>query len=229
MKRHRQASAGPVYVYAVVRAPLGGRSPWQKGKLRLVRERSTAAIVADCRRRPAITPGVLRAHDTVVRRIARSVGAVLPVRFGTLADGDRSVRDLLRARRSRLLAALRQVEQREQMTVRLFGRPRKQPRGLGVGGGKRRGTAYLMQRATARGLAADDPELEPLQIALRALVTAERIVRHDAGPLLLTAYHLIPRGTAAAYRPLLRRHRLPEGLRASVSGPWPPYAFGPEF
>jgi len=79
-----------------------------------------------------------------------------------------------------------------------------------------------------RRLRRSAPELEPLSEALAHIVAAERISRHDTGPLLLTAYHLIPRGKARAYRGILKRRAAALGLRAIASGPWPPYAFVPE-
>jgi hypothetical protein len=86
------------------------------------------------------------------------------------------------------------------------------------------GTRYLTRRARAQSA----PELEPLRLLLAPFVTAERIARHDRGPLLLTAYHLVPRGAVAAYRRILRRHPDVLGYRVAASGPWPPYAFVPE-
>ena len=73
------------------------------------------------------------------------------------------------------------------------------------------------------------PEIEPLREALRPLLRAERIERHEAGRLLGTAYHLVPRAETGAYLTCLEaaRDRL-GGRRVAASGPWPPYAFAPE-
>jgi hypothetical protein len=177
----------------------------------------------------------LRAHDAVVRRTARIAPAVLPVRFGTLVASDRSLVALLDEWSDELLTALALVDRRCQMTLRLFA-----PAGAGASPeesdapapvtieGNRPGTSYLEGRARAHARAQSAPELEPLREALAPLVAAERITRHDQGPLLLTAYHLIPRGAAPAYRKLLQRHAALLHARATVSGPWPPYAFVPE-
>ena len=175
----------------------------------------------------------LRKHDAVVRRIARAVSAILPVRFGTVVDTDRSLAALLEAWSAELEPALGLVERREQMTLRLFGggaavADASSPLSREPDTGDHPGTSYLGRLARAQARARSAPELEPLSEALAHIVTAERISRHDTGPLLLTAYHLIPRGKARVYRAILKRRAAALGLRAIASGPWPPYAFVPE-
>jgi hypothetical protein len=181
------------------------------------------------------TVRALRAHDAVVRRTARIAPAVLPVRFGTLVASERSLVALLDEWSDELLAALALVDRRCQMTLRLFApagavSPPKESgaRDTAAAEGSLPGTSYLERRARAHARAQSAPELEPLRDALASIVAAERITRHDQGPLLLTAYHLIPRGAAPAYRKLLQRHAELLRARATVSGPWPPYAFVPE-
>lgn len=224
-----------LYVYAIVSRPVPTRSlsPGKRAGLRSVSGGGTAAIVADCDETPSPSVGALHRHDAVVRRIARAVPAVLPVRFGTLFETDRPLIALLQAWSADLQTALRLVEQREQMTLRLFGRAAAapvpwEPWAGETETGENPGTRYLTRRAGARAWAQSAPELKPLSEVLVPIISAERIVRHDVGPLLLTAYHLIPRGKAPTYRRLLQRHAAALGLRAAASGPWPPYAFAPE-
>jgi hypothetical protein len=224
----------PLYVYAIVRRPVRARSLSSGAGVRLrpVIGGGAVAIVADCDEKPSPTMGALRKHDAVVRRIARAVPAILPVRFGTVVDTDRSLTGLLEAWSAELQPALGLVERREQMTLRLFGRSAvseaSSPRSLEPETGDHPGTRYLTRLASAHARARSAPELEPLREALAHIITAERISRHDTGPLLLTAYHLIPRGKARAYRGILKRRAAALGLRATASGPWPPYAFVPE-
>jgi hypothetical protein len=225
----------PLYVYAIVKRPVRARSLSSGAGVRLrpVIGGGAVAIVADCDDRPSPTLSALRKHDAVVRRIGRAVPAILPVRFGTIVDTDRSLTGLLEAWSAELQPALGLVERREQMTLRLFGRAAPvpetpSPRSLDPETGDHPGTRYLTRLASARERARSAPELEPLSEALAHIVTAERISRHDTGPLLLTAYHLIPRGKARAYRGILKRRAAALGLRAIASGPWPPYAFVPE-
>jgi hypothetical protein len=60
-------------------------------------------------------------------------------------------------------------------------------------------------------------------------VRAERIERQEAGRLLGTAYHLVPRERTGAYLAVLEQAGGEVGGRKiAASGPWPPYAFGPE-
>jgi hypothetical protein len=227
-----------VRVYAIVGRPLSRRALSGIGRgIRLVTDGPTSAIVADCGAPATPTARALRAHDAVVRRIARVAPAVLPARFGSEIESDVALQAFLRADEARLQAALRLVHKHEQMTLRLFGPPAPDERhersvrsdlpgsrASGVTEAEGAGTRYL----TRRGVARLAPELERLRLLLAPVVVAERITRHDRGPLLLTAHHLGPRGAAAAYRRIVRRHAASSGCRLAASGPWPPYAFGPE-
>jgi hypothetical protein len=231
----------PLCVYAIVgRRP--SRQTFTRAKfprLRLVTAGTVSAVVADCDGKPPLSARALRGHDAVVRRVARVVPAILPARFGTIVDSESSVVILLKRWRKDLREALALVEGSEQMTLRLFaedGGAGATDRSSGKGriGGKGvaegdapPGTRYLLRRAHEQATPAA-PELERLGEVLKAIVTAERIVRHDRGPLILTAYHLIRRGEAAAYRRLLRRHATRLHNRVVASGPWPPYGFVPE-
>ena len=167
--------------------------------------------------------------------------AILPARFGTIVESESSVVGLLERWSAVLCEALVLVEGREQMTLRVFGAVATTVDSGGTGGtgrmdrtgaeevvdAERPGTSYLVRRAHEQSAPAA-PELGRLRDLLEPIVTAERIVRHDEGPLVLTAYHLIPRGGAPTYRRLLRRNAAEPGTRVGASGPWPPYGFAPE-
>jgi hypothetical protein len=237
-------------VYAIVRRPLGRRVVIHANgaKVRLVSAGAASAVVAECRGPLLPTVRALRGHDAVVRRIARVAPAVLPVRFGALVDSDHSLLTLLNAWSEDLQKALTLVDGHCQMTLRLFaragaavapalsGRMDEAKEGDEADGADQAheaarthpGTKYLTRRAQAHATAQSAPELEPLREALAPIVTAQRIVRHDRGPLILTACYLIPRGAVTTYRRLLRRHAASLRYRAVLSGPWPPYAFVPE-
>jgi hypothetical protein len=230
----------PLCVYAIV-----GRRPSRRTftranfpRMRLVTAGPVSAVVADCDAKAPLTARALRAHDAVVRRVARVAPAILPARFGTIVESESSVVGLIERWSADLCEALALVEGREQMTLRIFagtgtavesaasgtpGRTGVQD----VADAEQPGTSYLLRRAHEQAAPAA-PELERLRDVLAPIVTAERIVRHDHGPLILTAFHLIPRGAAAAYRRLLRRHAAESGRRVVASGPWPPYGFVPE-
>jgi hypothetical protein len=235
-------AATSLCVYAIVGRRFGRRVAMRgiragSARLRAVTAATTSAVVAECAAPLPPTVPALRAHDAVVRRTARIAPAVLPVRFGTLVASDRSLVAMLDAWSDELLSALALVDQRCQMTLRLFAPagvvspPEERAADLDTSSDRAHphpGTSYLEGLARAQARAQSAPELEPLREALAPIVAAERITRHDRGPLLLTAYHLIPRGAAPAYRMLLRRHAALLHTRAVVSGPWPPYAFVPE-
>jgi hypothetical protein len=229
----------PVRVYAIVASTLGrpASARLKRARVQLVRSGKVAAVIADRSAVPPLSERALRLHDAMVRRIARIVPAVLPVRFGTVLQSKAALAAVLDTWSADLLAALALVDDREQMTLRIFARAgqAREPGRTGLPSlasqagqaddATRPGTAYLKQRAREQ---ADAPELASLRESMAPIVAAERITRHDRGSLILTAYHLIPRGAAPAYRRLLRRYAGNLGGRAVPSGPWPPYAFVPE-
>jgi hypothetical protein len=218
------------YVYALLTEPPRGDAGSGLGAepLRFVRVDGVLAAVGDMAAPPEVSPAALRAHDAVVRRLAAEVEAILPVRFGTLLEGDRALTEAIVGRGPRLREALALVAGREQMTLRLFGEPVRAddepaPSDLGPG------TRYLEARRRQARRDADVPELAPLRPPLATLVRAERAQRHDAPPLLASVYHLIDRGRAAAYLDAVAAGAPALApARAVVTGPWPPYAFAPE-
>ncbi len=195
-------------------------------RLRLVSAARVAAVVGRVPSALPVERRTLRAHDAVLRRLAAHADAVLPARFGSALPDEAAVVRLLETLGDRLLPALALVAGREQMTLRISGEPgtpSAPASGPPAGGGP--GTRYLAARRTA--LTA--PEADPLRAALSGFVVAERVRRHDRPPLLATLYHLVPRGRATAYAEAVSRAASGvHPLQVAASGPWPPYAFGPE-
>jgi hypothetical protein len=219
------------YVYALLTEPPRGDAGagLKDEPLRFVPVAGVLAAVGDMAAAPAVSPTTLRGHDAVVRRLAAAVDAILPVRFGTLLDGERALTEAIGVRAPRLREALALVTGREQMTLRVFGtvapatEVEAAPADLGPG------ARYLHARQRQARRDADVPELAPLRPRLSALVRAEHAQRHDAPPLLASVYHLIDRGTAPAYLDAVAAGAAALApTRASASGPWPPYAFAPE-
>jgi hypothetical protein len=180
---------------------------------------------------PEAATATLRRHDAVIRRIAATVDAILPIRFGSVVPDEAAARQLLSPRAIELAGRLVHVRGHEQMTLRLF-----DPRGVA----RRRppvaeaparshlgpGARYLAARKHLRAGTAV-PELDPIRPLLDGLVADERVQRHATPPLLASVYHLVPRGRRALYRArLVRAATRLAPLRLTVSGPWPPYAFG---
>jgi hypothetical protein len=91
------------------------------------------------------------------------------------------------------------------------------------------GARYLAERAVAQRTAADVQELTPIRAVLDRYVVAERVERHQTPPLVASVYHLLARGTAAAYTAAVEdAARDLRGIRVTVSGPWAAYAFAPD-
>ncbi len=178
--------------------------------------------------RPSADAETLKKQDAVVRRLAGLFAALLPVRFGESASDEASVAAKIAPRETELTSALELVRGCVQMTLRVFGDPDPAPEpapATSAGPGARYLEARRREQAAFRSL----PEIGPLNLALRPLLRAERIERQAAGPLLGTAYHLVPREGTAAYLNAVEEARSRIGGRRIVAtGPWPPYAFAPE-
>lgn len=172
----------------------------------------------------APTPKRVVLHDRIVRRIARITSvAILPARFGTIATKDAIARS---ASEIDLATAFDRVRGCVQYTLRVHGPPRPAP--------KRRvemtGTAWLRKRRAE--LTA--PELMPVVAATRPFVREVRSESRGADAkkgasfvVLAVAYHLVPRDRMRAWRRAVAEceRALTPGVRLTVTGPWPPYAF----
>jgi hypothetical protein len=226
-----------LYLYAIVdgepSGPLGegiGGEP-----LHRVEAGSVSAVAGLLDAPPRPEAEALKRQDAVVRRLAGLFAALLPARFGTGAADEAALAARLLPRAGELAAALALVRGCVQMTLRVFGEPDPAPEAPpdaagGVTGGP--GARYLEERRRERERLRSLPEIAPLSEALRPLLRAERVERRaagGAGPLLGTAYHLVPREETAAYLAALdgARSRI-GGRRIAASGPWPPYAFAAE-
>ncbi|HXU89808.1 MAG TPA: GvpL/GvpF family gas vesicle protein [Methylomirabilota bacterium] len=219
------------YVYALLAEPPRGDTGagLDAEPLRFIRVDGVLAAVGDMAAAPPVTPTTLRAHDQVVRRLAGLVDAILPVRFGTLLDGEQALADAVAGRAAALRDALALVAGREQITLRVFGDAAPVEDAAPVARELGPGARYLEGRRRQTRRDADVPELAPVRGRLAALVRAERAQRHDVPPLLATVYHLIDRGGAAAYLDAVTAFAAALApTRAVASGPWPPYAFAPD-
>ncbi|MBI3723386.1 GvpL/GvpF family gas vesicle protein [bacterium] len=226
----------PLYVYALLDGPLRARGlrGLARERVATVRAGSIHAAFGVLEERPAVSRGALEGHDRVVRALAKRPRAVLPVRFGSTVASEAALRDVLSTRERELARALARVRGREQMTLRVFGEPRKPEKArshvrepaLARGAGAR----YLERRRREHARSRSIPELDPLRERLSPLIVDERLERHEVGALLGTAHHMVERGRARAYRAAVSRGQslLATGLRVRVSGPSPPYAFAPE-
>ena len=222
-----------LYLYALVGDPL--RSDPGRGlrreRLEVLSGRGFHVVMGRMDTPPAASPATLRRHDAVVRRIAAAVDAILPMRFGSVVSDEGAAARLLTPRAIELAGRLAQVRGHEQMTLRVFGprgasRPHAPVTGRTAGGRPGPGTRYLAERGRLHHAAAV-PELDPIRPLLDDLVTDERVQRHATPPLLASVYHLVSRDRRAQYRTRVTRAASQLApFRLTVSGPWPPYAFG---
>jgi hypothetical protein len=196
-----------------------------------VAEAGVLAVAGAVTRAPDVSADALRAHDEVVRRLARMSRAILPVRFGTVLEDEPALRRALGAQRPALREALRAVAGCSQMTVRLFGPvPRAAAAPADVAApAAQSGTAFLLARARARRSEGLPDVVARLRARLEPFVQGERVERHGRAPLVASVHHLVPTRQIAAYR--LAVQGAADDLRPwrlAVSGPWAPYAFAPE-
>jgi hypothetical protein len=215
-----------LFVYAFVDscAALAARG-LRRERLRLVPMRGFAAVVGELPRPPRPSAASARAFDAVLRRVGRRCPALLPVRFGAFVADEGTLHDLLAPQAAALRRAIARVRGRAQMTLRVYGPPPAPPRprkGRGPG-------ARHLDRVARRLGGPMPPQLETLRRAVDGLVRAERVERHARPPLLASVYHLIDRGRERSYLAAVRAAAPAIApLRVAPSGPWPPYAFGPE-
>jgi hypothetical protein len=219
-----------VYLYGVLaEAPAGALPSGLGGEpVRLVACDDLLAAVGDLASAPSVEEASLRAHDAAVRRLAMGASALLPARFGSMAEDDGHLRDALRPRLEAFREGLRAVRGCEQMTLRfarLGAAPDAAPTPSPAAGA---GTRYLDARRASAGDPRAIPEVSRVLDALAPLVRGERWERHDRPPLLASVYHLVPRESIDRYRTAVASAAEAAGVRVTSSGPWPPYAFAPD-
>jgi hypothetical protein len=227
-----------LYLYALARAGSGASlgAGIAGEPLRRLEVGPVAALLGEAA--PAMTPEALAAHDAVVRRLAESLPALLPARFGQTVPDERTLSHWIASRECDILEALALVEGCVQMTLRVFAGPEAPdaapPEPTPIAGDLGPGARYLYERREAAARARALPEIAPLREALRPYLKAERVERANPsqnktpGPLLATAYDLVAREEAGAYARIVAETapRL-NGWKVTATGPWPPYAFAP--
>ncbi|HYU33038.1 MAG TPA: GvpL/GvpF family gas vesicle protein [Thermoanaerobaculia bacterium] len=218
-----------LYIYALARA---GAELLPGDLLRRLDAGPVAAILGEIETPPTATPEALAAHDSVVRRLAERLPALLPARFGQTVPDEQTLRTWIAERERDLLDALALVDGCVQMTLRVFAgpdAPEPPPEASPVSADLGPGARFLHARRDEAVRARSLPEIAPLRDALRPLLRAERIDRSLApGRLRATAYDLIARGETEAYtRTVAEAAPRLAGWKVTASGPWPPYAFAP--
>jgi hypothetical protein len=193
-----------IYVYAVTeRAP--GLAP-PRAPLRTVTHGRLAGVYAKAVAPPEPSPGALWHHEQVASELMED-RAVLPLRFGSVLEGERELRALLREREREFEAGLEFVRGRVEVSVRA------RIDAVTARSGREYVAAKLDQRRLAEQLRS---ELAPF---------AHGTTFRTSGDEFAASY-LVDRSRFDEF--LLRARELdarrPEvGLAAS--GPWPPFSF----
>ncbi len=209
------------------------------GGARLVRYRGLGVVVAEAERArfegldtadpvDGALADLVREHDAVVRAAFR-YEPVLPLRFGTVVDGELAAVRLLRTGYERARACLDEVEGHREWGIRVRYthpvEPRPDPAGL-------TGTEFLLRRRDRLKAAQRSREdvvrtAELFESALRrhATGTTGRALPH--GVLVNNAY-LVASACEAAFHGEVEwfaRELLGAGATVETTGPWPPYSF----
>jgi hypothetical protein len=218
-----------IYVYAIGDAAALPQTPTGRGlggaRLRVLTRDGLAAVLSRHRTlRPEPSPGFLWAHETVVERLM-AAGPVLPLRFGTVLDGEDALAATLAERRDELAAGLERVRGRVELGVRVLGAAQRSRSARPTG--PQSGHAYLMARREAHRRA--EQEAAAVHAPLAAAAHDARLRAPAPPPAILAAAYLVDRGAVAAFR---ARVDALAAARADVAiactGPWPPYSFVPE-
>jgi Gas vesicle synthesis protein GvpL/GvpF len=217
-----------ICVYAVALPPdrriavggLGGE------RLRPVTVGRVTAIVGELTRPPRATPAALRKYSQVVQSLSERLPAILPARFGTCVQDLIELTFILQSRQQTLLRNLRDVRGRAQMTGRIIQSPHPTADASPSNARTGSGAEYLRARAAAAASEKEVVGFAPVRAAVRRWIRDERVEKK--GPIA-SVYHLVPRGQAEKYRRTLEHAAREAGLRLTVSGPWPPYAFSTSF
>jgi hypothetical protein len=195
-------------------------------RLRAVTVGRVSAIVGEVTRPPKATQRTVREYSEVAQLLSERLPAMLPARFGTCVQDLIELTFILQSRQQTLLRNLRDVRGRVQMTGRILQPPGPEGVASASNASASSGADYLRARAAA---AARDKEVvgfAPVRAAVRRWIRDERVEKQGT---VASVYHLVPRGQAEKYRRALEQAAQHAGLRLTVSGPWPPYAFSTSF
>jgi hypothetical protein len=177
------------------------------------------------------------AHQRVVEH-AMGLGAVLPMKLLTLFHGDDRARAHVAGRRRALRRLVGRVRGRREWGVRMSLDPRAAGRTVRTGAaaagrGASRGTAYLLRKTRERTLAvnllrdARQAATEAFE-ALAAPAADARRRPPAAEGLVLDAAYLVADTDLKRFQQVARRleaRMRKQGLRLTVTGPWPAYNF----
>ena len=182
---------------------------------------------------PPVTVETIRAHDAVVKAVWARTPACVPVRFGQWVASSTSLEQGLGEQRAELERALARVSGAGEHGVRISEARTAQDSATTDDPRPNTGRAYLeWLRAKARRLEEHERRGRELGATLAAslegLIRAQRVDPLPPDEGLVTVAHLVSRAREAEYAVAVQRFRdaRPE-LHVLLTGPWPPYSFGP--
>lgn len=181
---------------------------------------------------PRPTVEAIRRHDAVVRAAWTSAPACLPLRFGQWVESRDTLEARLTEQRAELERGLARVAGAGEHGVRVVDpaeTAKTEPQAPRPTSGK----AYLERlqdkahRQEERERRADAIGRE-LKAALAEVIRAQRLDPLPSGQGLVSVSHLVPREHEPEYTRRLRDFREEHAeLGFVLTGPWPPYSFGP--
>ncbi len=142
-------------------------------RLRVVTVGTVSAIVGDVARAPKPTEANLRKYDSVMRALARTSPALLPVRFGAQFRDLDELSLVLQSRQLSLRRLLGHVRNRAQITIRIAVSESALPESPRP----TTGSSYLKARADEAKHAREIPGFDPVRAAVRRWVKDERVER----------------------------------------------------
>ena len=221
--RRRSDTAGRAlnaYVYAFVSGPAG--TLHIAGCTIEVVSIARVHVALDWRATaPKVSPAAVRRQHALVERLADLRRSVVPARFGSvIAAAD--LRRLVSTRSGDLRRAMALVRDRVQMTVRFQADLPSEA----TGSRPASGTDYLNRRRAAAS-AASSPGAAAIRRAVRTSIVEER-VSVEAAEERIALFHLIRRSAVARYRAKVLEACERAGVQATVTGPFPPFAFAPD-
>jgi len=213
--------SGVLYVYAITDSlaqPRGtglGEAPLQR-----IESRPLAGIASEHAVPPELDEKVLWEHEQVVENLM-SMGAILPLRFGSSVEHAEALIAMLAERREEFLAALERVRGAVEISVRaeVSVAPTEAPPPR-----PQSGTAYLLRRAEEERRERDAAELVHQPLAALARGCVPPASTHDRRQFK-AAYLVEESGVEAFGNRVGELNTDLEGVRISSTGPWPPYSF----
>jgi hypothetical protein len=177
--------------------------------------------------RPHPSPPLVLAHGRIVEALTAR-GTVLPIRFGTVLDGEDDLLAALVARRAGLRRALDRARGRVELGLRLLradpgARPGASP---GARPSASTGREYLLARSEEQRRAGEAARAVHAPLAELAAASVVRPRPPAPASSIMAAAYLVDAARVPDFRARARevaaRHATVEAV---VTGPWPPYSF----